>query len=180
MREGRGIEALQRIAQKNSSVKIREQAVFWLGQKARSDAVIRFLTTVALKDANAKVRGRALHALVEAPEGRGLDSLKRIAETSDDPATRKDAVFWLGQKARSNEAFAFLGARLRNDPDPQVREAALMALAHAPESRGVPALIEIAKSHPDKAVRKKAIFWLGQSKDPRARRAILDIVSDVK
>jgi hypothetical protein len=29
-------------------------------------------------------------------------------------------------------------------------------------------------------MRKKAIFWLGQSKDPRARQAILDIVSDVK
>jgi HEAT repeat protein len=121
-----------------------------------------------------------LHALVEAPEGRGLDSLKRIAETSDDSATRKDAVFWLGQKARSDEAFAFLGDRLRDDPDPQVREAALMALAHAPDSKGVPALIEIAKSHPDKATRKKAVFWLGQSKDPRARQAILDIVSDVK
>jgi hypothetical protein len=29
-------------------------------------------------------------------------------------------------------------------------------------------LINLAKSHRDPAVRKKAMFWLGQSKDPRA------------
>jgi len=180
MKDGRGIESLQRIAEKNSSVKIREQAVFWLGQKARSDSVIQYLTTIVLKDANQGVRERALLGLAEAPEGRGEDALKNIAEKSDDPATRKKAVFWLGQKARTEEAFTFLGTCLRNDPDPQVRDAALMALAQAPKNKGVPALIEIAKSHPDKAMRKKAIFWLGQSKDPRARQAILDIVSDVK
>jgi hypothetical protein len=29
-------------------------------------------------------------------------------------------------------------------------------------------LIELAKTHRDPAVRKKAMTWLGQSKDPRA------------
>jgi HEAT repeat protein len=109
-----------------------------------------------------------------------VNALKNIAEKSDDPATRKKAVFWLGQKARSEEAFTFLGTRLRDDPDPEVRGEVLMALAQAPDNKGIPALIDVAKSHPDKAMRKKAIFWLGQSKDPRARQAILDIVSDVK
>jgi HEAT repeat protein len=180
MPKGRGIDALQRIAEKNSSVKIRERAVFWLGQKARTEAVIQYLARTALKDASQKVREQALLALAEAPEGRGVEALQRIGQTSDDPATRKKAIFWLGQKARSDEVFAFLGTCLRNDPDPQVRQEALMALAHAPDNKGVPALIEIAKSHPDKAMRKKAIFWLGESKDPRARQAILDIVSDVK
>jgi len=32
----------------------------------------------------------------------------------------------------------------------------------------VPLLINVAKNNPDPAVRKKAMFWLGQSKDPRA------------
>jgi hypothetical protein len=29
-------------------------------------------------------------------------------------------------------------------------------------------LIELAKNHRDPVVRKKAMFWLGQSQDPRA------------
>jgi HEAT repeat protein len=32
----------------------------------------------------------------------------------------------------------------------------------------VPLLIDVAQNNPDPAVRKKAIFWLGQSKDSRA------------
>ena len=37
-------------------------------------------------------------------------------------------------------------------------------------------LIKIAKTHPNIEVRKKAIFWLGQSDDPRALDAIIEIV----
>ena len=177
---GRGIDALQRIAQNNSNARIRERAVFWLGQKARSEAVIQYLEQAALKDASQKVREQALLGLAEVPEGRGIEALIRIGQTGRDAVTRRKAIFWLGQKARSDEAFAAIGACLQNDPDPQVRQEALMALAQAPENRGIPALIEIAKTHPDKATRKKAVFWLGESKDPRAKQALLDIVSDVK
>ncbi len=31
-----------------------------------------------------------------------------------------------------------------------------------------PALTRIARTHPDREVRRKALFWLGQSADPRA------------
>jgi HEAT repeat protein len=44
----------------------------------------------------------------------------------------------------------------------------VFALKQLPENQGVPLLIEVAKSNPDPAVRKKAMFWLGQSTDPRA------------
>ena len=32
----------------------------------------------------------------------------------------------------------------------------------------MPLLIDVAKNNRDLAVRRKALFWLGQSKDPRA------------
>jgi hypothetical protein len=37
-----------------------------------------------------------------------------------------------------------------------------------PNGEGVPKLIEVARAHKNPAVRKQAMFWLGQSKDPRA------------
>jgi HEAT repeat protein len=37
-----------------------------------------------------------------------------------------------------------------------------------PDGEGVPKLIEVARTNRNAEVRKKAIFWLGQSKDPRA------------
>jgi len=49
-----------------------------------------------------------------------------------------------------------------------VRESAAFALSQRPHDEGVPALIRIARENPDPELRKKAIFWLGQSDDPRA------------
>jgi len=37
-----------------------------------------------------------------------------------------------------------------------------------PEDEGVPKLIEIAQTNKNPEVRKQAMFWLGQSHDPRA------------
>jgi len=35
----------------------------------------------------------------------------------------------------------------------------------------------IAKTDPDREMRKKAIFWLGQMNDPRVKQFLLDIIN---
>ncbi len=82
--------------------------------------------------------------------------------------TRRQAVFWLGQAA--GDAATRGLANLVDDTgvERDVKEQAVFALSQQPHDAGVPALIRIARTHPDGAVRRKAIFWLGQSGDPRA------------
>lgn len=95
--------------------------------------------------------------------------LVRLAKNESIPReTRRSAVFWLGQAA-GTAATASLDS-LIGDPngDRQVREAAVFALSQRPHDEGVPALIRVAQTDRDPAIRKKAIFWLGQSDDPRA------------
>ncbi len=83
-------------------------------------------------------------------------------------ATRKAAVFWVGQEA-ARAATAGLAA-IVDDPgdDRDVRKTAIFALSRRPADEAVPALIRIAQTNPDVELRKAAIFWLGQSEDPRA------------
>jgi hypothetical protein len=82
--------------------------------------------------------------------------------------TRKQSVFWLGQAA-GDAATADLSS-LVNDGgvDREVREQAVFALSQRPHDEGVPALISVAKTNKVREIRKKALFWLGQSEDPRA------------
>ena len=54
-------------------------------------------------------------------------------------------------------------------------EAAVFALSQRPREQGVPALITVARTNRDPEIRKKALFWLGQSNDPRA----LDLFEEV-
>jgi HEAT repeat protein len=57
-----------------------------------------------------------------------------------------------------------------------VQEQALESLAALPGGEGVPLLIKLARTHPDAEVRERAVDALGESEDPRARRALLQMV----
>ena len=83
-------------------------------------------------------------------------------------ATRKNAVFWLGQAA-GDRAVADLGGLVSDqNEDREIQEQAVFALSQLRHGGGVPSLLEIARSHQDPKIRKTAMFWLGQSNDPRA------------
>jgi hypothetical protein len=82
--------------------------------------------------------------------------------------TRKSAVFWLGQAA-GDRAVADLGELAADENgNREVQESAVFALSQLRDGAGVPMLLEVARTHPDGKVRKSAMFWLGQSNDPRA------------
>ncbi|HEY5088197.1 MAG TPA: HEAT repeat domain-containing protein [Gemmatimonadaceae bacterium] len=95
--------------------------------------------------------------------------LMQIARGAALPSqTRRDAIFWLGQMA-GETATANLAQIVTEDTvDRAVRESAVFALSQQPKEEGIPALIHVAQSNRDPSVRKKALFWLGQSNDPRA------------
>ena len=82
--------------------------------------------------------------------------------------TRRHAIFWLGQAA-GEAATRGLDSIVHDDTgELEIRRQAVFALSQRPNEESVPALIRIARSNPDREVRKSAIFWLGQSEDPRA------------
>jgi HEAT repeat protein len=60
-----------------------------------------------------------------------------------------------------------------------VRESAVFALSQQHEA-GVPELIHIARTNRDPEIRRKAIFWLGQSNDPRALALFEDLLAKGK
>ena len=96
-------------------------------------------------------------------------SLIRIARNENLPrSTRTQSVFWLGQAAGETATRNLSDIVVDNGVDREVREQAVFALSQRPREEGVPALINIAKTNKDPEIRKKAMFWLGQSGDPRA------------
>ena len=95
--------------------------------------------------------------------------LLRLARDDRAPQrTRGQAVFWLGQAAGDAATHDLADLVDEADLKLDVKEQAVFALSQQPRDAGVPALIRIARTHPERAVRRKALFWLGQSGDPRA------------
>jgi len=95
--------------------------------------------------------------------------LMQIArEASVSNQVRRDAVFWLGQMAGEVATRNLAQLVTEDTVDRGVRESAVFALSQQPKDLGVPALIHVAQTNRDPSVRKRALFWLGQSNDPRA------------
>jgi HEAT repeat protein len=89
---------------------------------------------------------------------------------------RGQALFWLAQKAGRRAADAIEGA-IRDDPETEVKKKAVFALSQLPKDDGVPLLIRTARTSRNPEVRKQAVFWLGQSSDPRALAYFEEVLS---
>jgi len=89
-------EALLRMARKDSSSKVRSQALFWLAQHA-GRKVSEALDQAIRDDPDTEVKKQAVFAFSQMPDGEGIPELIRVARTNRNPEVRERAVFWLGQ-----------------------------------------------------------------------------------
>lgn len=101
--------------------------------------------------------------------------LKLARDDTRSRETRKNAVFWLGQAAEEPATRGLDELVGEAALDHEVRESAVFALSQRPKEEGVPALIRIVRTNKDPEMRRKALFWLGQSNDPRA----LDLIEEL-
>ena len=105
------------------------------------------------------------------------DLLKIARNATIQSETRKQAVFWLGQAA--GDAVTKDLSDLVDDTslDVEVKKSAVFALSQLPRDDGVPALIAVVRNNHSGEVRKNALFWLGQSGDPRALALFEEILT---
>jgi hypothetical protein len=102
-------------------------------------------------------------------------SLVTIARDHQVARMRSDALFWLAQRA-GTEAAATIAEAIDRDPETEVKRRAVFALSQLPKDDGVPKLIDVARNNKNAAVRKQAMFWLGQSNDPRALKFFEEVL----
>ena len=107
----------------------------------------------------------------------GVNFLIRVAESDPDRELRKQALFWLGQTAGKRSLEVLGNVVEKSDDDTEVQKQAVFAISQRPKDEAVPLLIKIAKTHPKPAVRKQAMFWLGQTGDERALEFFKEILS---
>ena len=102
-------------------------------------------------------------------------SLAGIARDHAIAKMRSDALFWLGERA-GDQAASTIAEAIDRDPDTEVKKRAVFALSQLPKDDGVPKLIDVARNNKNAVVRKQAMFWLGQSNDPRALKFFEDVL----
>ncbi len=172
----RAAEALQRFARDGSSpTELRARAIFWMSQQGNAESAT-FVRDLYGSLQNAELKERVLFAVAQdpSPESRAW-LLARARDTGESVEVRKKALFWAGQAGMSASEAAEL---YRTSPDAEMKEQALFVLMQLEEDRGqaVDVLMDIARNEDDRRLRERAIFWLGQSDDPRVAPFLLELV----
>ena len=138
----------------------------------------RYLLDLAAGGAGA-VGGAAVFAAVLADSVTVWPDLLRLARNTAVPhETRRSTVFWLGQAAGDAATRGLTDLVDDTSVAVEVKESAVFALSQRPRDEGVPALIRIARTHRNPELRRKAIFWLGQSEDPRALALFEELLTE--
>jgi len=104
--DARADAILIHFARAGESAKIREQALFWLAQKAGERAAATIENAIR-DDPDTEVRKQAVFALSQMPPDEGVPRLIEVARNQRNPEVRKQAFFWLGQ-SRDSRALEFI------------------------------------------------------------------------
>jgi HEAT repeat protein len=151
----------------------REKAIFWLGQKQTTENA-GFLRSLYGKLKSQDLKKKVLFSLSQMggeENGRWLLGVAR--DTSQSLEMRKQALFWAGQGGVSIGELTKLYA---NVSDKEMREQLIFVYSRRDEPAALDQLIDIAKRDPNPDLKKRALFWLGQSEDSRAVQALQDII----
>jgi len=137
-----------------------QDAAAWLGSLISRD--------------NSRVASSAILPLILADAPDPWPLLLRVARDAErSQSVRRESLFWIG-----NGAVARLGLEESRDesPDDEMRSQAVFVLSQRPKSESVPALIDVVRTSSHASARRSAIFWLGQSGDPRAADVFAELL----
>ncbi|MFI5232544.1 MAG: HEAT repeat domain-containing protein [Gemmatimonadales bacterium] len=160
----------------DASEHLREQAIFWLGQR-HSDNNAKFLRDLFAKTSNSAMKDKIIFSISQTRnDGNDQWLLDQAVNTKNSMELRKQALFWAGQTGSVD--MAKLGALYDKAPEEEFKKQVIFVLSQRGKSpEAVDKLIDIAKNETNKSLRKEAIFWLGQSHDPRALKALQDLIN---
>jgi HEAT repeat protein len=156
-------DLLLKIARNDPDEEVRQQAVFWLSQ-VPDERAVDMLQEILRNSKDEELQNKALFALSQHRSGRGSAILREFALKSDaSEDLRGQAIFWLGQRnnTENNDFLRTLYSRLNND---ELKEKVLFSLSQRKGVGNESWLMNIAVNDKENIeLRKKALFWAGQS-----------------
>jgi HEAT repeat protein len=174
--EPRAQQSLRDFASRESeSPDLREKAIFWLGQR-RDAGNTEFLRGLYSRLTNEDLKEKILFSLSQQRGAGNEQWLMNIAlNPKEDIELRKKALFWAGQSGMAISEFAQLYDRMG---DTEMKEGIIFVLSQRQSDKAaIDKMFDIARNDKDPDLRKKAIFWLGQSRDPRVQQFLMDLIN---
>jgi HEAT repeat protein len=164
----RKIKSFAKIARDDDEpLAVTEKAVFWLGQ-IESERSLDVLEDLLKESRLSALKEKVVFSISQHKSRRAPVILIEVAKKDRDQKVREKAIFWLGQMA-GRKTLKALAEIVEKDSVTELKTKAVFAISqHHDKEIAVDMLMDIAQNHPHPEVRKKAMFWLGQTGNRRA------------
>ena len=161
----RAAAALRAFASRSDAPQsLRENAIFWLSQ-SNDPENIPFLRTLFKQVRDQGSKDKIIFAISQKENAESQRWLLEIAgDRNETVHIRKQSLFWAGQMKGSPQEFFNLYDTFS---DVEMKEHLIFIYSQNQSRAAVDKLMDIARNDPSAELRKKAVFWLGQSNDPR-------------
>ena len=156
------------IRDEQETIEVRKQAAFGLGVNKDKASLPTLQSLYAAVTPRELKRQLIFAASINENKDAAVDFLIQVASNDPERELKKQAMFWLGQRAGERSLKFLSDVVEKNDGDTEVQKQAVSAIGQRHKDEAIPLLIKAARTHQSLAVRKQAIFWLGQSGDERA------------
>jgi TolA-binding protein len=152
---------------------LREKAIFWLGQRSGT-ANTEFLRGLYSRLTDEDLKEKVLFSLSQ-QSGNDQWLMNVAANSKEDIELRKKALFWAGQSGVPMSELVGFYNRMN---EPEMKEQMIFVFSQRENDKAaMDKLFDIARNEKDPDLRKKAIFWLGQSRDPRVQQFLMDLIN---
>jgi hypothetical protein len=174
-RSDAAVPALIALAGPGPNLHLREQAAFWLANQ-RGHEGFTAIQNFARTDKDDDFRAKLAFDFTLSKDPGAVSELVRMAHEDASPHVRSQAQFWMASKGGKIVA-ASLKDSADNDPDAANRKKAVFAMSRLPNGEATTQLVQLAETSKYPEVRKQAVFWLGESHDPKALEYLTKLVT---
>lgn len=160
----------------SNSFRFKGLPVLWLGEAEKEES-LQVLINLFKKEETSRYQEDLISAIgLHDGSPTALNFLQSVVEGNYAGDVREKAVFWIGQQ-NSPAALALLKPMI-NDHDEDIAEEVIFAISlmELPEAEKL--LIDYAKNLQNRDLRKKAIFWLGQSVSKKVMSTLEEIAEE--
>ncbi|HEX2721829.1 MAG TPA: HEAT repeat domain-containing protein [Gemmatimonadaceae bacterium] len=174
-RSGKGFPILRSYAESDANPEdLRGKAIFWLGQRRSGDGE-NYLRGLYSRIRSEELRDKIIFSMSQQKSVESNQWLLDLVSNSNEPLEmRKKALFWAGQGGASIEKLASMYSRMDNR---EMKDQMIFVFSQRHERAALDKLMDIAKNDPDREARRKAMFWLGQSKDSRVAGFLSEMIN---
>lgn len=169
--------SLRRFAEMPSvATELRARAIHYIGQGRRAGDESEYLRGLFAKTVSPDLREVIIQAVANQKTPDRTTWLLGVArDRNQELGPRKKALFYAGQGSVELKELLPLYDELAGQPEMQ--EVMLYVYFQRKETEATDKLIQIARTEKSPELRKKAVQWVGQRKEPQAKQFLVDLLN---